>query len=307
MILPRSPGSVVVPCVFVVLVSGSLLLAGTITVDPSGGGDFSAIQPALDAAADGDTVLVKPGEYVIAEPLRFNRLHDPANPASPPLKDVVLRSEGGAERTVLRGVEGINSVVLFHGKSWRSVLDGFTVTGGYLGIRGQPMEFGSGAGATILRCVVRGYRASGIFDHDGIVFASAITGDGWTGVECSEAGPLLVACTISGNTEAGLRVSDAGANPWVLHSSISGNPGHGIYGDETSSVRLVGCTLEDNAGAAIVLDHSGGRLVNCVIASNGGGVYVSPESGVSLMNCTLTDNVGDAIGIDWDGNEGGCR
>ena len=34
-----------------------------IVVDGAGGGDFAAIQPAVDAAADGDTVLVKTGNY----------------------------------------------------------------------------------------------------------------------------------------------------------------------------------------------------------------------------------------------------
>lgn len=32
-------------------------------VDQAGGGDFSEIQPALDASADGDTILVKQGDY----------------------------------------------------------------------------------------------------------------------------------------------------------------------------------------------------------------------------------------------------
>ncbi len=292
---------------FLSIVVSPWLFAATITVDPSGGGGFTAIQPALDAAADGDTVLVKAGEYVITEPLRFNRLHDPSNPASPLLKDLVLRAEGGAERTVLRGAEGIDSVVSFDGESWRSALDGFTVTGGGYGIRGsqslEGMPFGS---ATILRCIVRECRSSGIFSHGGLIFASAITGNGGQGVECSAAGSLVVSCRISGNNR-GLGVSDAGANPIVLHSSISGNLGHGIYGDETSSVRLVGSRLEDNTGVAMVCDHSGGSFTNCVISSNGGGVSVSPESGVSLMNCTLTGNQGDAIGIEWDGSEGGCR
>jgi len=36
--------------------------AATIVVDPAGGGGFDRIQPALDAAAEGDTVLVMPGE-----------------------------------------------------------------------------------------------------------------------------------------------------------------------------------------------------------------------------------------------------
>ncbi len=43
----------------------------TITVDLNGGGDFTKIQPAIDAAGDGDMVLVKPGEYAITEPITF--------------------------------------------------------------------------------------------------------------------------------------------------------------------------------------------------------------------------------------------
>jgi len=41
--------------------------AATMIVDPDGSGDFTQIQVAIDAAADGDTVLVKPGEYVVTE------------------------------------------------------------------------------------------------------------------------------------------------------------------------------------------------------------------------------------------------
>ena len=58
----------------------------TIVVDPGGGGDFREIQPAIDVAADGDTVLVKPGEYVVAEPIDFNGFRDPEDPESPPAK-----------------------------------------------------------------------------------------------------------------------------------------------------------------------------------------------------------------------------
>ncbi|HAK96027.1 MAG TPA: hypothetical protein DCM87_13805, partial [Planctomycetes bacterium] len=63
------------------------------------------IQSAIDAAADGDTVLVMPGEYVITEPINFNRLHDPGNPASPPVKNITVKSEGGAEVTTIRMAE----------------------------------------------------------------------------------------------------------------------------------------------------------------------------------------------------------
>ena len=39
--------------------------AATLTVDLNGGADYTDIQSAIDAAKDGDTVLVKPGEYVV--------------------------------------------------------------------------------------------------------------------------------------------------------------------------------------------------------------------------------------------------
>ena len=52
-------------------------------MDLNGGADYTDIQSAIDAAADGDTVLVKPGEYVITEPIDFNRLHDPDESREP--------------------------------------------------------------------------------------------------------------------------------------------------------------------------------------------------------------------------------
>src|SRR5512136_1314810 len=91
---------------FLCLCSSSLP-AATLTVDLIGGADYTDIQSAIDAAADGDTVLVKPGEYVIAEPIDFNRLQDPDDPASPPVKDIVVRSEGGAAMTTLRMADAL--------------------------------------------------------------------------------------------------------------------------------------------------------------------------------------------------------
>lgn len=39
------------------------VIAGVIVVNTAGGADFTAIQPAIDAASDGDTILVKTGSY----------------------------------------------------------------------------------------------------------------------------------------------------------------------------------------------------------------------------------------------------
>src|SRR5262245_11529876 len=84
------------------LASPSSARSATITVDPAGGGNFIAIQPALDAAQDGDTVLVAPGEYPVAVRLNFNRLHDPNDPQSPPVKNLRLLSQGGPDATTIK-------------------------------------------------------------------------------------------------------------------------------------------------------------------------------------------------------------
>lgn len=41
----------------------TLALPDTITVDGSGGGDFTTIQEAIDAASPGDLIRVLPGVY----------------------------------------------------------------------------------------------------------------------------------------------------------------------------------------------------------------------------------------------------
>ncbi len=110
--------------------------AATLTVDLNGGSDYTDIQPAIDAAADGDTVLVMLGEYVITEPINFNRFHNPDDPASPPVKNIVVKSEGGAEVTTIRMSEtpanpDRASVVMFeNGEKEASVLEGFSLTAG---------------------------------------------------------------------------------------------------------------------------------------------------------------------------------
>lgn len=51
-------------CLLLLLPVVTAASGATITVRRDGAGDYSAIQPALDAATDGDTILIGPGEYI---------------------------------------------------------------------------------------------------------------------------------------------------------------------------------------------------------------------------------------------------
>jgi hypothetical protein len=87
--------------------------------------DFPTIQAALDAAANGDTILVDPGTY--AEYVRFNG------------KDVSLQSVCGPEVTTIQ-VAGGTVVDIGPG----GVFQGFTVTGGSAAFGGGMAVHGTG-------------------------------------------------------------------------------------------------------------------------------------------------------------------
>jgi hypothetical protein len=77
--------------IMAIMLGGIELANGaTITVGPGAGYDFSAIQMGIDAAVDGDMVLVAPGEYVITEPVTFRR------------KAITVKSEAGPDETSIR-------------------------------------------------------------------------------------------------------------------------------------------------------------------------------------------------------------
>ena len=74
------------------------------------------IQAGIDAAVDGDTVLVAPGTYV--ENIDFKG------------KVIEVRSSDGADVTIIDGYQYGSVVIFSSGEGTDSVLDGFTVTNG---------------------------------------------------------------------------------------------------------------------------------------------------------------------------------
>ncbi len=239
----------------------------------------SIIQEAIDAAADGDVVLVPPGEYVISEPLDFNRLHDQEDPESPPVKNITLRSQAGSGETVLRmasSVEDVRVVVFRSGESEESVMEGFTLIGGPVAI----------------------------VNSSPILKNCRISGSSSSGVICWDASPKLMDCTISGNSGALVCYPYRPGGGSRGKNCVDGKGG-GVSCTGTSSVFLEGCTIIRNrAERGAGLYSSGDSILTikgCTIAANRGtGILCEENATLKMTNCIVWENEGDSILVEDD-------
>ena len=97
------------------------LPAAVINVDITGGGDYTSIQPAIDAAVDGDEIIIHPGLYL--EKIEFKG------------KDIVVRSTDLSSPSVVASTiidaEQTGSTVTFDGSEPETAeLSGLTIRGG---------------------------------------------------------------------------------------------------------------------------------------------------------------------------------
>lgn len=292
------------------LAMGGFSQAGTITVGPGAGCDFDTIQAGIDAADDGDTVLVSPGEYVITEPITFRG------------KAITVKSEAGRDETTIRmgmpADPNRGSVVVFeNNETAAAVLDGFTITGGQ-GCRLWAAElsiFAWGGGGIILNASSGTVRNCAIVDNT--------SRDGGGGVICigDKASVTMTNCTIAANL-AGKVGSNApthvgggvlvmeGCSATLTDCNItensSGHAGGGVYCCfQSSSVTLTDCTIGENttytAGGGVMCYKSLVTLRDCVIAGNystgwGGGVSCETDASAIVINCIISGNSAAGMG-----------
>ncbi|MEQ8768316.1 MAG: right-handed parallel beta-helix repeat-containing protein [Planctomycetota bacterium] len=107
--------------------------------DGTAGDPFCTIQPAIDAADDGDSILVLPGHY--DEPLELSG------------KSVELRSSRGEQETILVGTSSAPTLRITESNS---LVEGFTVRGGWPGILVR------NASTSLRSCVIRECRGAAL-------------------------------------------------------------------------------------------------------------------------------------------------
>ncbi|MFC1461167.1 right-handed parallel beta-helix repeat-containing protein [Verrucomicrobiota bacterium] len=261
------------------------------------------IHDAVDAASDGDTVLITNGTYAITNQISIS-------------KGITVRSVNGSEKTVVENVFEvtlatlINDYRVFYLDHSNVVVDGFEIRKGEAANSGGGVYIGTNGG-TVKNCTIisnSAHYGGGIYCKPGGVVQNCIisynsAGSARGGVSCD--GGVIQNCTISDNSgyhlAGGVYVLGGGT---VENCTISANfaeEGGGVYCYQ-STVR--NCIIKRNAstygkGCGAYLG-SVGILLNCTIVSNwttsgsdGGGVYVSTNLSAKIQNTIIWGNLAD--------------
>jgi hypothetical protein len=254
-----------------ILATASIGLATTIHVPA----DQPTIQAGIDAAVDGDTVLVADGTYTGSgnRDISFGG------------KAILVTTENGPELTLIN-CEGSSSdqhigFYFSSGEDTLSVLEGFTVINGYRS------GYHDGGGAAYF------YLSSPAIKN--CIFSNNFAGRGGGGAfQFFNSSPVVSYCIFSGNSTDEEGIGGAVRSQW----------GAPVF-------RY--CTFVNNTtywgGGAIAHDTSAPILINCTIAHNtsvnapGGAIAgVYQYSHPSLTNCILWDNHPDEIHVDDHGD-----
>jgi len=281
---PAVLASLLLP-VFVWVCSGA-----TLVVDKDGGGDFVDIQAALDAAREGDTILVMPGVYSPGR-LIFNRNLEDPDSQTRNLRNLVFASAAGPEETILKGVYLELSGVGTEGVQIR----GFTLDGDHTARTAISVE--GSEGIVLEDCKITNYTGMSIIrvvNSRLIVKRSVMRGGAeqayWSFMWCNGSEICMENCLVTGNRPqrgwASGALEFSGCRARLVNCTIAGNRG----GDPGVS----GISIGQGVAGILVTDGffvgSEVTLQNCILWDNGRvSLWVGQGCTVSLSHCVIDD------------------
>ncbi len=250
--------------------------SGTSSTCTAPDGPKAHIQAAITAAGDGDTVLVAAGTYF--EAIDYQG------------KAVALSSDDGPETTIIDGQGSGTVVTCTSGEGPGTLLEGFTITGGFANGGGM---YCIGSSPTVRNCIFTGNQA-----------------DVGAGIRsCQGSSPFIDACSFIDNFAevAGAGMLQCEGHPVIrnclFQNNISpgGDAGLVITGNDGTPPTVVNCLFIGNQGG-----QSGGAIdggdtlwVNCVFSQNvSGGILhaaLVTTGAATVINCTFSGNTGNGI------------
>jgi len=226
--------------------------------------DEPTIQAGINAASDGDTVLVDSGIYV--ENINFNG------------KNIVVGSlflttgdTSYISQTVIDGNEDGSVVTFENGENLTSVLTGFIIKNGSSILGGG--IYCENSNPTLINVTITGNLVTGPYGLGG-------------GIYCENSSPALINVTVNENTsgDGGSGIYCSSSSPSLTNVTISGNSATSPY---------------VTGGGIYCVSNSSPSLVNVTISSNtayvGGGIYCASNSSPSLVNTILWNNFPEEI------------
>jgi parallel beta-helix repeat protein len=250
-------------CVAVFLFVATSFAQNTINVP----GDQPTIQGAINAANNGDTVLIAPGTYY--ENINFNG------------KAVTVTSSGGPSVTIIDGGQNGSVVTFDSGETMSSGLNGVAIRNGYASYNGS-YDSGRGGGIQIMN-------SSPTVTGNLISNNSALCG---MGIYIDGGSPVIKNNTISNNTQPS---NDGGCGGGGIEATGSST--------SPSSPLIEGNVITNNnlnaggggfGGGIYVYDFSQPTIRNNVIkgntAYNGGGIAISSSLGTVVVQNLIANN-----------------
>ncbi|MBI5870406.1 MAG: Ig-like domain-containing protein, partial [Actinobacteria bacterium] len=274
------------------------------------GCDYGTIQPAIDAASDGDTISVYEGTY--SENINFNG------------KEITVQSVYDDNDPVIQGTGANSPVVTFSsGETSSAVLDGFTIDNqAGAGSLSRGISITGGSYPTISDCTIQGNEVISTWVNGAGIYISGATAvitdttfhqnsgsSGGAVYGTALTAPLAISnSSFTSNTArngGAVYIASSGQPTVITGSTFSGNTATGqnggaIYGN-ASPISLSGSTVTGNTsaqdgagicmnGASAALTVYNGSHIDSNSGRYGGGIYGWTGSVISISDSSVDSN-----------------